>query len=49
MKNQMFSFFKAIYKKMPINYKVKNKLKGMFFRFFGVFLKIRHHIEFGIQ
>lgn len=39
MKNQMFSFFKAIYKKMPINYKVKNKLKGMFFRFFGVFFK----------
>ncbi len=39
MKNKIFLGLKAIYKKLPINYKTKNKLKGIFYRVFGFLLK----------
>lgn len=39
MKDKIFAFFKSIYKKLPINYKTKNKLKGTFYRLFGFMFK----------
>lgn len=39
MKDKLFSFFKNIYKKLPVNYKMKNKLKGAFYRIFGFMFK----------
>lgn len=39
MKDKIFVFLKKIYKKLPINYKQKNKLKGVFYRLFGFMFK----------
>lgn len=39
MKDKLFNFLKGIYKKMPINYKTKTKLKGAFYRVFGFLFK----------
>lgn len=35
MQKKVFCLLKAVYKKLPINYKTKNKLKGIFYRIFG--------------
>lgn len=39
MKDRAFGLLKGIYKKLPFNYKTKNKLKGVFYRIFGSFFK----------
>ncbi len=39
MKNKIFACLKRVYKSIPLNYKVKNKLKGIFYRFFGFAFK----------
>lgn len=39
MKNKLFVFLKGIYKKLPFNYKFKNKLKSLFYRCFGFLFK----------
>lgn len=39
MKDKIFNLLKSLYKKMPINYKMKNKLKGVFYRTFGFLFK----------
>ncbi len=39
MKNKIFMFLKGIYKKMPFNYKLKNRMKSLFYRCFGFLFK----------
>ncbi len=39
MKDKLFSLFKSVYKKLPVNYKTKNKLKGVFYKVFGFLFK----------
>lgn len=39
MKKRIFNFFKKVYKKLPIGYKNKNKLKAIFYRIFGFLFK----------
>ena len=39
MQKKIFGLLKAVYKKLPINYKTKNKLKGIFYRIFGFLFK----------
>ena len=39
MKEKIFIFLKKIYNHIPINYKAKKKLKGVFYRIFGFMFK----------
>lgn len=39
MKNRIFKTLKKIYKRLPINYKTKSRLKSMFYRVFGFAFK----------
>lgn len=39
MQERILNALKGIYKKLPVNYKMKNKLKGIFYRMFGFLLK----------
>lgn len=39
MKDKLFNLLKSLYKKIPVSYKTKNRLKGGFYRMFGFFFK----------
>ena len=39
MKNKLFAFLKGIYKKLPFSYKLKNRLKSLFYKCFGFLFK----------
>ncbi len=39
MNKKIFNFIKNIYKRIPVNYKLKVKMKGIFYRCFGFMLK----------